>query len=102
MSLDQRGRLAETYTLVYAFLASRDHTKAAKAVKKAAKEAQVISIKPGVQPTTETSLENIVYEWKELSARNAELEELKEHLMEELRELRSRNNEKKNSSSDER
>ncbi|CAG8697597.1 3265_t:CDS:2, partial [Acaulospora colombiana] len=80
--------VVKTYTLVYAFLTSRDHAKAAKAVKKAAKEAQVISIKPGVQPTTDTSLDNIVYEWKELSARNAELEELKEHLMEEIRELR--------------
>jgi hypothetical protein len=80
-------------------LTSREHSKAAKAVKKAAK-ASDITITKDLEPNG-TSLETVVYEWTELSTRNAELEELKEHLMEEIKTLRKAQQNKKNDSSDE-
>jgi hypothetical protein len=67
-------------------LTSREHSKAAKAVKKAAKTSDITISKE--LESNGTSLETIVHEWTELSTRNAELEELKEHLMEEIKGLR--------------
>lgn len=79
-------------------MTSREHSKAAKAVKKAAK-ASDITVAKDLEPNG-TSLENIVHEWSELSTRNAELEELKEHLMEEIKGLRRAQQSKRNKPSD--
>jgi acetyl-CoA carboxylase alpha subunit len=79
-------------------LTSREHSKAAKTVKKAAKELD-ITVSKDLGPNG-TSLETIVHEWTELSARNAELEELKEHLMEEIKELRKTQQRKRNETPD--
>ncbi|KAG8820899.1 hypothetical protein FRC19_008510 [Serendipita sp. 401] len=81
--------LAETYILIHTFLSSREHTKAAKAVKKAAKESKVVNIKSGIAPTINTSLEKIVLEWKELSTRVTELETSIEQLNGEIRDLKA-------------
>jgi hypothetical protein len=85
--------LIETYTLIYGFLASREHTKAAKSVKKAAKESQTVSIKPSVvsaqyaDKTQSTPLEDIIHEWKQQKARIAELEETKSNIQEQAQLL---------------
>jgi len=90
--------LIETYSLIYGFLKSREHSKAAKAVRKAAKESDIAITKD--EDPNEASLETIVHEWRELSTRNAELEELKEHLMEEIEGLRKSQQSKKKDSDD--
>ncbi|KAG8835885.1 pH-response regulator protein palA/rim20 [Serendipita sp. 399] len=84
-----KENLAETYILIHAFLSSREHTKAAKAVKKAAKESKVANIKSGIAPSINTSLETVVSEWKELSARVKELEMSIEQLNGEIRGLKA-------------
>ncbi|KAI0345269.1 hypothetical protein BDW22DRAFT_1015526 [Trametopsis cervina] len=58
------GNLATTYALIYSFLNKQAHTKAAEAVKKAAKD--VIVLKEGTGPDA-TSLDEIVRKWKALS-----------------------------------
>lgn len=82
--------ILETYTLIYTFLVSREHAKAAKAVKKAAKEGQIVSIRRGVTSDSGTPLHKIVQEWKDQNARIAELEELKEHILEQTELLRKK------------
>lgn len=79
-------------------MTSREHSKAAKTVKKAAKASDITITKD--LESNGTSLETIVHEWTELSTRNAELEELKEHLMEEIKELRKAQQSKRNDPSD--
>jgi len=50
-----------TYTLIHAFLTKQEHTKAADALKKAAKD--VVVIKDGLEPEG-PSLEEIISQWK--------------------------------------
>ena len=52
------SRSAATYTLVYTFLTKHSHTKAAEALKKAARDVVVLK-------EDGSSLEDIVREWKE-------------------------------------
>lgn len=56
-----------TYSLIYAFLTSKSHQKAAEALKKAAKDTVVL--KDDVTTADQPSLEVIVKEWKELKAK---------------------------------
>ena len=55
-----------TYTLIHAFLTKHSHTKAAQAVKKAAKE--VVILKDGVE-IEGPQLDEIIVEWKLLVAK---------------------------------
>lgn len=89
------------YTLIYNFLSTRDHAKAAKSVKKAAKQAGIVSIKAGTEPSTETSLENIIHEWRTLSTRNVELETLNRQLLVDMKSLKKNKKRKGTSSSSE-
>jgi len=88
----------EAYILIYTFLSSREHAKAAKSVKKAAKESRVVSIKSNTESSTLTSLEDIMFEWRALSTRNVELEALNKQLSEEVKTLKELQNSKKYSS----
>ncbi|KAL6298440.1 hypothetical protein BKA93DRAFT_67776 [Sparassis latifolia] len=58
------GSLASIYGLVYSFLAKHSHTKAAEAVKKAARD--VVVLKADVAPAG-PFLEDIVKQWKILT-----------------------------------
>jgi len=87
----------DTYALVYDFLIRREHAKAAKYVKKAA----ILSIKNKEEPSTLTGLEDIIFDWRNLSTRNVELETLNKQLSEEVRTLKKSQKRKKNSSDDE-
>jgi hypothetical protein len=91
----------EAYNLIYTFLSSREHAKAAKSVKKAAKESGVVSIKSNAEPSTLISLENIIFEWHALSTRNVELEALSKHLLEDVKKLKKLQKHKKDSSDSE-
>ncbi|KAH7914009.1 hypothetical protein BJ138DRAFT_503853 [Hygrophoropsis aurantiaca] len=55
------GNLAATYTLVYTFLKNRSHTKAADALKKAAKD--VVILKDDIDSSS-PPLNDIIEEWK--------------------------------------
>lgn len=57
----QLNHLVATYTLIYSFLTERSHTKAAEAVKKAAKE--IVVLKDGMKPDG-PSLPEILKQWK--------------------------------------
>jgi hypothetical protein len=70
-------------------------------VKKAAKESRVVSIKSNRESSTLTSLENVIFEWRVLSTRNAELEALNKQLSEEVKTLKELQNHKKDSSESE-
>jgi len=60
--------LAATYTLIHAFLTKHSHTKAAQAVKKAAKEAVILKDDMDIEGP---QLDEIIAQWKSLVAKKA-------------------------------
>ncbi|KAF9261427.1 hypothetical protein L218DRAFT_1001704 [Marasmius fiardii PR-910] len=61
------ANLATTYTLIHAFLTKRSHSKAAEALKKAAKE--VVILKDGIA-VEGPQLDEIIQQWKAMTAKN--------------------------------
>lgn len=68
------GLFTETYTLCYAFLHQASHTKAAGAVKKAARKSDIPMIKEKLAVPASESLPIIIRGWKEAKDRIATLE----------------------------
>jgi len=70
----------EIYRLVHSFLVANAHVKAAKAVRKAAKEVRI----EGIKKTSDTSLENVFQEWqqnkKDVKSLKTEVQALTEKL----------------------
>ncbi|KAF8809114.1 hypothetical protein BYT27DRAFT_7136775 [Phlegmacium glaucopus] len=62
------GNLASTYTLIHAFLTKHSHTKAAQAVKKAAKEVVILKDDIDIEGP---QLDEIICQWKSLVATKA-------------------------------
>ncbi|KAK7040870.1 jun-like transcription factor [Paramarasmius palmivorus] len=63
------ANLATTYTLIHAFLTKRSHSKAADALKKAAKD--VVILKDGIA-TEGPQLDEIIQQWKSFDGEDPE------------------------------